>query len=406
MAGERDPAPRAPQEAGGAQPLSSETDPASPATERQQASRDPGSDVPRDPDGDARRAGSEEPALRRAGSEEPGQDPDGQAWWVDEPMSVFRRNTPSQVRDMFATRSHAWEEAGLSKQLSQKEARKARRQIFVIVPLLTAVLLVYGYRDSIFGPDWDREVRIGTVIALVVLGWALARDIGRAMAPNLFRRMDPGTAGTFGFIIRLTTVGISLLVALRIAGLDLRSLAVGGAFTAVIIGLAAQQTLGNLIAGMVLLSARPFRVGERVKLEGGGIAVEGVVSSLGLLYTVLADGEDTHMVPNSAVLAQSITPLREPDSVDLRARLRVGVNPSDVQNLLDECVTVPTRGRPRIVLEEVDGDEVVVRILATPQLASDGPRLADEVLTAIHQVTASDAPTAEPRPSASSAGPR
>jgi small conductance mechanosensitive channel len=406
MAGERDPAPRAPQEAGGAQPLSSETDPASPATERQQASRDPGSDVPRDPDGDARRAGSEEPALRRAGSEEPGQDPDGQAWWVDEPMSVFRRNTPSQVRDMFATRSHAWEEAGLSKQLSQKEARKARRQIFVIVPLLTAVLLVYGYRDSIFGPDWDREVRIGTVIALVVLGWALARDIGRAMAPNLFRRMDPGTAGTFGFIIRLTTVGISLLVALRIAGLDLRSLAVGGAFTAVIIGLAAQQTLGNLIAGMVLLSARPFRVGERVKLEGGGIAVEGVVSSLGLLYTVLADGEDTHMVPNSAVLAQSITPLREPDSVDLRARLRVGVNPSDVQNLLDECVTVPTRGRPRIVLEEVDGDEVVVRILATPQLASDGPRLADDVLTAIHQVTASDAPTAEPRPSASSAGPR
>ena len=396
MPGDRDPAPRAPREAGGAQPLSSETHPATAPAGRQPASRVPGGDVARDPDGDA----------RRPGAEEPGQDPDGQAWWVDEPMSVFRRNTPSQVRDMFATRSHAWEEAGLSKQLSQKEARKARRQIFVIVPLLTAVLLVYGYRDSIFGPDWDREVRIGTVIALVVLGWALARDIGRAMAPNLFRRMDPGTAGTFGFIIRLTTVGISLLVALRIAGLDLRSLAVGGAFTAVIIGLAAQQTLGNLIAGMVLLSARPFQVGERVKLEGGGIAVEGVVSSLGLLYTVLADGEDTHMVPNSAVLAQSITPLREPDSVDLRARLRVGVNPSDVQDLLDERVTVPTRGRPRIVLEEVDGDEVVVRILATPQLASDGPRLADEVLMAIHQVTASDAPPAEPRPSASSAGPR
>ena len=39
-----------------------------------------------------------------------------------------------------------------------------------------------------------------------------------------------------------------------------------------IIGLAAQQTLGNLIAGMVLLSARPFRVGERVRLQAGGIA--------------------------------------------------------------------------------------------------------------------------------------
>jgi small conductance mechanosensitive channel len=423
MAGDRDPAPRAPRQADGTQPLSSEDPPAPVPTGRRQASREDGFAAP---SGASNEPGHDAPGQAPDG---PGQDPDGQAWWVDEPMSVFRRNTPSQVRDMFATRSHAWEEAGLAKQLSQKEARKARRQIFFVVPLLTAVLLLYGYRDSVFGPDWDREVRIGTVIALVVLGWALARDIGRAMAPNLFRRMDPGTAGTFGFIIRLTTVGLSLLVALRIAGLDLRSLAVGGAFTAVIIGLAAQQTLGNLIAGMVLLSARPFRVGERVRLEGGGIAVEGVVSSLGLLYTVLADGEDTHMVPNSAVLAQSITPLREPDSVDLRARLRVGVNPSAVQDLLYERVTVPTRGRPRIVLEEVDGDEVVVRILATPQLASDGPRLADEVLMAIHRVTASDIPgasdssaagdrpasggrpatgdaPAEPSPSASSAGPR
>ena len=63
------------------------------------------------------------------------------------------------------------------------------------------------------------------------------------------------------------------------------NLAVGGAFTAVIVGLAAQQTLGNLFAGIVLLSARPFRVGDRVRLQGGGLAgeIEGIVSSLGLL---------------------------------------------------------------------------------------------------------------------------
>ena len=46
---------------------------------------------------------------------------------------------------------------------------------------------------------------------------------------------------------------------------------------------------------MVLLSARPFRVGERVRLQGGGLAgqIEGVVSSLGLLYTTFAQGDDT-----------------------------------------------------------------------------------------------------------------
>src|SRR6202042_268653 len=99
---------------------------------------------------------------------------------------------------------------------------------------------------------------------------------------------------------RFVTVGATVLGALAVAGISLQALAVGGAFTAVVLGLAAQQTLGNLIAGMVLLSARPFRVGERVRLQTGGLAgqTEGVVSSLGLLYTTLARGEDRIMVPN------------------------------------------------------------------------------------------------------------
>ena len=101
-----------------------------------------------------------------------------------------------------------------------------------------------------------------------------------------------------------------------VAGIEARTLALGGAFTAVIFGLAAQQTLGNLIAGTVLLSARPFRVGERVRLQGGPLAgqLEGTVSSLGLLYTTFATGEDSIMVPNSVVLNVAVLPLREPEA--------------------------------------------------------------------------------------------
>ncbi len=103
-----------------------------------------------------------------------------------------------------------------------------------------------------------------------------------------------------------------LLVALRVAGIQAHTLALGGAFTAVILGLAAQQTLGNLFAGTVLLSARPFRVGERVRLQGGPLAgqLEGTVSSLGLLYTTFATGEDSIMVPNSVVLNVAVLPLQ------------------------------------------------------------------------------------------------
>jgi small conductance mechanosensitive channel len=289
------------------------------------------------------------------------------------------------MKRLFDTQSHSWREAGLARQLSVRAVKRARIQAIVMVPLLIGILVGYGYRDQLFGRAYDTPVQIATTVVLIVLGWQIARDVGRALGPTLFRRLDPGTAGTVGFLIRLVFVGLAIIVALRVAGLDPRTLAVGGAFTAVIVGLAAQQTLGNLIAGTVLLSARPFRVGERVRLQGGGIAgqIEGIVSSLGLLYTTFAQGEDHVMIPNSVVLNVAIVPLREPDGVDLRARLPAEVTPLEVQELLDSAIQTPVRSQPQITLEELDGDEVVVRISATPERPSDGPRLASEVLAAV-----------------------
>src|SRR5215210_2520772 len=268
-----------------------------------------------------------------------------------------------------------------------QRAHQARRELLLVVPLTALTILAFIYRKEVFGVD--TPVRVAAAIVLVVLGWALARDVGRWAQPALFRRVDPGTAGTVSFLIRLTFLALAALVALRIAGLNPRTLAVGGAITAVVFGLAAQQTLGNLIAGLVLISARPFRIGDRVRLQGGGLAgqLEGTVASLGLLYVTFAQGEDSIMVPNNVVLTSAVVPLREPAAVDLRARLRPDVKPSEVQRLLQDTVRTPVRAEPHIALEEVDDDEVVVRVAATPESDADGPRLADEVLAALASVT-------------------
>lgn len=166
----------------------------------------------------------------------------------------------------------------------------------------------------------------------MILGWALARALGRAVAP--------------------------------------------------------QQTLGNLIAGLVLLSARPFTVGDRIRLQAGGLAgrTDGDVESLGLLYTALATGEDRTMVPNSVVLNAAVVPLREPDGVDMRVRLPEGVRPSQLQECLDD-MDVAVRFRPHIALEEMDGATVVARVRVTPVSGADGGRLADQVLEAVSRVS-------------------
>jgi len=217
---------------------------------------------------------------------------------------------------MFETRSQAWREVGLLEQVNPRRARLARIEALLLAGLFVAIVVLWNNRASLLDAatlrDIETPLKLVVVIVLLVLGWAIAREAGRSFGPALFRRMEPATAGTVGFLIRLATVGVTLLVALDVAGVNPATLLLGGAFTAVIVGMAAQQTLGNLIAGTVLLSAGPFRVGDRVRLQGGQIAgqIEGVVSSLGLLYTTLATDEGLVLVPNGVVLNVAIVTQR------------------------------------------------------------------------------------------------
>src|SRR3989440_1005772 len=290
-------------------------------------------------------------------------------------------------REIFESRTEVWREAGLEREIERRQAHRARWQALVSLPLLVGVVVAYNHRHALF-PGAGSVVRILAVVALLIVGWAFARSAGRALGPSLFRRMDPGTAGTVGFLVRLLAIAAALLVALRIAGLSTSSLAIGGAVTAVVFGLAAQQTLGNLIAGTVLLSARPFRVGDRVRLQGGPIGgeLEGIVSSLGLLYTSLVSGADRILVPNSTVLTIAIIPIHEPSAVDLRARFPIDFRPSAGQELLEDGIDIPTPRQPDIEVQEMDGDEMIVRISATPERPSDGAKLADQMLAALSGV--------------------
>ena len=267
-------------------------------------------------------------------------------------------------------------------------AGKARRKLAIVAPLVVAVWVVSQNRRD-WLPGLEREIQVASVVLLIALGWLVARDLARAFGPQLLGRLGPEMAATLGFLVRLGGIIVITFAALRVAGLPPQTLAFGGAAAAVVLGLAAQQTLGNLFAGTVMLSARPFRIGERVRFQGGNLAgqLEGTVVSLGLMYVEMTDGPNRVMVPNAAALACAVTPLRDIDAVDFEARLRAGTRPSEVQALLDDRVSVATQGKPHIDLVSLDDDEVVVRITATPDDPDEGWLLADEVIAAIDGVT-------------------
>jgi small conductance mechanosensitive channel len=296
---------------------------------------------------------------------------------------MLRRLLP-RTPTAFESRTEVWREAGLGSEIDPAAARRGKGGALISLVLIAAVMVGFSERKTLF-PGHGLEVRIATVILLVLLGWALARSLGRGFAPALYRRLDPGTAGTVGFLLRLMTIVIAMVVALRIAGLKAGTLAIGGGFTAVVVGLAAQQVLGNLLAGLVLITNRPFRVGERVRLQAGVVAgqVEGVVGQLGLFYTTLVSGADRILVPNGVLIQCAVTPLREPERVEFRARFGAETSPRQVQEMVEQSISVPLRYPPHIAVEELDRDDVVVRIESTPMNPRDGAKLAEEVLAGV-----------------------
>src|SRR3954447_19004785 len=296
---------------------------------------------------------------------------------------MLRRLLP-RTRSAFESRTEIWREVGLGSEIDRETARRGRGGAVVALALIAGVLILFAERKTLF-PGYGPAVRVATVISLILLGWVLARSLARGFAPMLYRRLEPGTAGTIGFLLRLLTIVIATVVALRIAGLQTNTLAVGGGFTAVVVGLAAQQVLGNLLAGLVLITNRPFRVGERVRLQAGVLAgqTEGVVGQLGLFYTTLVSGADRILVPNGVLIQCAVTPLREPERVEFRARFGADTSPREVQHILEETIEVPLRYPPDIRVEELDRDDVVVRIVATPLNPRDGGKLAEEVLSGV-----------------------
>ena len=303
---------------------------------------------------------------------------------------MLRRLLP-RTGTAFESRTQVWREAGLGSEIDPAAARRSKGGALILLLLIAGVLVGFSERKTLF-PGYGLEVRIATVFLLVILGWGLARSLGRGFAPGLYRRLEPGTAGTIGFSVRLLTILVMTVVALRIAGLTGNALAVGGGFTAVVVGLAAQQVLGNLLAGLVLITNRPFRVGERVRLQAGPLAgqIEGVVGQLGLFYTTVVQGADRVMVPNGVILQCAVTPLREPERVEFKARFGADTSPREVQETLEDAIDVPLRYPPHINVEELDRDDVVVRVVATPMNPRDGAKLAEEVLAGVRGTDGAD----------------
>jgi small conductance mechanosensitive channel len=209
----------------------------------------------------------------------------------------------------------------------------------------------------------DPHTPIGAALyGLITLlaAWIISRAVKVAIHRYLDRAEKAGADATgIRFLGKLASMGIYLagfvcyahvIPALNTLG---RSMLASLGVASVVVGLAAQSTLGNLIAGISLILYRPFKIGDRVQVTAPSGLETGVVVNIDLGYTLLRTTDKRLLViPNSNMATQSSlnlshTPPRTSCGVSLYVAAGSDV-PKARQILLDAATA-----QPKIV--QVDG---------------------------------------------------
>lgn len=149
-------------------------------------------------------------------------------------------------------------------------------------------------------------------LVFFILAWLGARAFRLSVARLLKRDEHRGIDHTVAFfLVQLAQIGVYLFALIFYAHLIPALHNVGtvlltsAGVASIVIGLAAQNTLGNVIAGISLLLYRPFLVGDQVQVSAPTGLEVGVVESITLGYTTLKTYDNRRVVvPNSAMASQ------------------------------------------------------------------------------------------------------
>jgi len=124
-------------------------------------------------------------------------------------------------------------------------------------------------------------------------------------------------------VISIFLIGTALIITLKHFNYDILSLVTALGIGSLAIGLAAKDTLANMISGFTLMIDRPFRIGDRVQLTGGQ---SGDVADIGLRSTKIKTGDNTLLIiPNSELCNSTLVNMSFPD-VRTKVRINVGVS--------------------------------------------------------------------------------
>ena len=164
--------------------------------------------------------------------------------------------------------------------------------------------------DKMTHPSTSDWLAMGAAVLFAVAGIVATRRVNAGVSKALEQRFGDARGAPLGLMLSIVGYLLLTLTLFELIGVNLGGLVLGGAITGVVVGIAAQQTLANLFAGIVLIIVRPFVVGDHIVLRSGplGGEYEGRVTDIGLYYVDVLTAAGPVKLPNAGVLAGAVGP--------------------------------------------------------------------------------------------------
>ncbi|MHB8060242.1 MAG: mechanosensitive ion channel family protein [Gaiellaceae bacterium] len=221
-------------------------------------------------------------------------------------------------------------------------------------------------------PDWD-WYRLAVLGAVIVLTFVLSEIVDRSLAR---RKLDPGANTRYRILRRSARAGIvfvGLLSALLVIP-QVRAVAGGilasSAIVGIVFGFAARSTIANVIAGLMIATTQPLRIGDVIETGGE----RGEVEEITLNYTFIRLSNGSRLViPNEKLASDTIknSSIRRHETLaEVRVQVPIELELEQVLSGLKETLA-DERELEVFVSELADKVTICIRALASDAAAAD-----------------------------------
>jgi small-conductance mechanosensitive channel len=142
------------------------------------------------------------------------------------------------------------------------------------------------------------------VVVILILAIVIAKGLTIHLRRSLKERVSKENLDIILKVVYYGIILLAVLPVLQIHGVELSSLLVAGGFAGIVIGIASQSVVGNLVAGFFLMIERPMKLGQSVNIAG----TAGVVEDISIISTTLRTFDGLYVrIPNEKVFTTEIT---------------------------------------------------------------------------------------------------